>query len=170
MNASIIIMERIYTIYKGELPDGRIKIGCDEAYPNRPDEQSMTNYFILEQHEDIMIASEREIQLQKEHGVRVDGTPYYMTKIRGSRGAKSQLKNGIHNFQKGLGRKGFLNKEHQLKASRLGGLARKGIPNPAAAQFCKDKLHGEWTCETCGKTGKGAGNYTRYHKNGKCQM
>lgn len=161
-----------YTIYKGLKPDGTWKIGCDEAWPNRANQQNLTQHFVIEEHEDIMIASEREIELQKEHGVRVDSVPYYMTKIRASRGAKSQLRNGTHNFQKSSGKrrpKKPMTKEHQFAFSRAGGLARKGIPNLAAAQFCKDKLHGEWTCETCGKKGKGAGNYTRYHKNGKCQ-
>jgi len=146
-----------------------VKIGMTEDLPRRMKEQDFTEWEILETHTCIYEGSSRELELQAEYGYRVDSIPYYMTKIRASRGAKSQLRDGTHNFQKGLGRKGFVNKEHQLKTSRLGGLAKKGIPNPAAAQFCKDKLHGEWTCETCGKKGKGAGNYTRYHKNGKCQ-
>ena len=80
MVTSINYME--YTIYKGLKPNGEWKIGCDQDYPNRPLEQNLTDYFILESYEDIMIASNREIELQKEHCVEIDRCLYYQTKIR----------------------------------------------------------------------------------------
>jgi len=156
----------IYTIYKGLKPDGTWKIGCDQAYPNRPIQQSLTDYFILEEHEDIVFASQREIELQKEHGVRVDNTPYYMTKVNASKAAKKSLENGTHNFQNGCGRKGWVSREVNLRASRLGGLTQKGIPKPHAATLAK-ALNTEWYCDVCDKSGKGKGNWTRYHKNCK---
>ena len=55
-----------YTIYYGTLPNGRDKIGVDEAWPNRAIQQSLTNYYVLETHLDEMTASKRELILQKE--------------------------------------------------------------------------------------------------------
>ena len=154
----------IYTIYKGLKPNGQWKIGCDQDYPNRPIQQSLTDYYILEQYEDIMVASKREIELQKEHNVRVDRTPYWKTKINASKAAKNSLRNGTHNFQNGHGRSGWVSKEVQLKASKKGGLAQKGIPKPHASELAK-ALNTEWYCEICNKSGKGRGNYVRYHSN-----
>jgi len=154
----------MYTIYKGKLPNGHWKIGCDMNYPNRPVSQNMSEYFILEQHSDIMIASEREIELQKEHNVRVDGTPYYMTKINAAKASKAAKENGNHNWQKGNRVKRTLSPKHQFAFSSAGGKANKGKPEPHAIELAKS-LNKEWTCEVCGKSGKGRGNYVRYHKN-----
>jgi rubrerythrin len=156
-----------FTIYKGLKPDGTWKIGCDQAYPNRPLEQGLTQYFAIEEHEDIMIASEREIELQKEHGVRVDGTPYWKTKVNASKAAKNALRKGTHNFQTMSKEQRsenakrttiFKNSEFQSEMGRR----TKGIPRPHAAAFAK-ALNTLWTCEHCGTTGKGRGNYKRYH-------
>lgn len=166
-------MEKTYTIYKGALPNGRDKIGCDEDYPNRPFEQSMSDYFILEQHDDIMIASFRELQLQKEHNVKVDAVPYYMTKINAAKASKKAQENGTHNFQtmtknqRSENAKAttlFKNSAFQIEMGKRG----KGIPKPHSKDLAK-ALNIEWTCTFCGKNGKGAGNFTRYHKNEKCQ-
>jgi hypothetical protein len=43
--------------------------------------QGFTEWEILEEHTDIYIASEREIELQKEYGLPVDTVPYY-TSVR----------------------------------------------------------------------------------------
>jgi hypothetical protein len=59
--------------------DGRIgKIGCTvQQVKDRVKFQGYTDFEILEQHTDIMIASDREIELQKEYGYPVDKIPYY---------------------------------------------------------------------------------------------
>jgi hypothetical protein len=54
-----------------------IKIGCSKNPKNRTRQQKATQYEILETHTDIHIASEREIQLQKQYGYKVDTTTYY---------------------------------------------------------------------------------------------
>ena len=84
----------MYTLYYGKLPNGRWKVGCDEAYPNRPIQQEMTEYRDLETHEDIYIASDRELQLQREYGVDVDSIPYYMTKVNASKAARVNVESG----------------------------------------------------------------------------
>ncbi len=53
-----------------------IKIGCTKNPNNRLKQQKAVDYEILETHTDIDIASEREIQLQKEYGYLVDTSTY----------------------------------------------------------------------------------------------
>lgn len=66
----------MYTVYKGRKSNGEWKIGCDHDYPSRAKYQNLTDYFILEEHTDIEIASDRELELQAEHGLRVDDRRY----------------------------------------------------------------------------------------------
>jgi len=161
----------IYTIYKGLLPNGRVKIGCDEAWPNRAIEQTLTDYYVLEEHEDIRVASFREIELQREHGVKVDTIPYYMTKVYAARASRKAQQNGNHNFQTMTKEQRsqnakknsiFKNSSFQSEMGKRG----KGIPKPHAADLAR-ALNTEWYCEVCDKSGKGKGNWTRYHKNCK---
>ena len=93
----------MYTIYFGYKPSGRRKIGCDENYPNRPIQQNMTNYRILEQHEDIYVASDREIELQQEYGVHVDSVPYWMMQLKGSKGGSKSKSSGALRRNQSLG-------------------------------------------------------------------
>ena len=109
----------IYTIYKGLKLDGTWKIGCDQAYPNRPIQQSLTDYFILEEHEDIMFASQREIELQKEHGVTVDRIPYYQIRLRAITGARKRGDSLDNNF------KNYTSEEWKEINKNKGGSIRK---------------------------------------------
>ena len=85
-------MYYIYHIPAFKHKNGKIgKIGCTTNYSKRVYEQGYTNYEIIEEHTDIMIASQREIQLQKEYGYPIDRVPY------------------------------SISIEHQLKASKSGG-------------------------------------------------
>jgi len=54
-----------------------IKIGCTKNPNNRLRQQNAKSYEILETHSDITIASQREIELQKEYGYKVDTSTYY---------------------------------------------------------------------------------------------
>jgi len=85
-----------YTIYHGTKEDGTHKIGCTEMYPDRCKKQALIDYYIIEQHDDIRIASEREQYLQAEYGYRVDQIPYYMAadKERASKAGKHRSPNG----------------------------------------------------------------------------
>tara|TARA_R110000764_G_scaffold125674_1_gene213139 strand:+ start:25 stop:510 length:486 start_codon:yes stop_codon:yes gene_type:complete len=105
-----------YTIYYGTLPNGRDKIGVDEAWPNRVKEQSLTNYYILETHSDEMVASRREPLLQKEHGLKVDQFPYHLRKVRGTLGG---IKRGNMSDMKGdQQREAWANYTEEEKAQR----------------------------------------------------
>ena len=66
---------KTYTIYhiNGD------KIGVTTNIKRRMREQGFSNWEILEEHTDIYIASDREIELQKQYGYRVDEQPYYIS-------------------------------------------------------------------------------------------
>ena len=55
------------------------KIGCTQNPKKRIKDQGFTNYEILEEHTDIIVASEREMELQREYGYPVDAKPYWKT-------------------------------------------------------------------------------------------
>lgn len=82
-----------------------VKIGCTGNAKRRVKEQGHTEYEILETHTDIVTASEREIQLQKEYGYEIDDTPYHISvenlskgwNTENSRYANSCRKNNGHN-------------------------------------------------------------------------
>lgn len=55
------------------------KIGCTSNLEKRMADQGFTNWEIIETHTDIYIASEREIELQKQYGYKVDKMPYWQS-------------------------------------------------------------------------------------------
>ncbi len=70
-----IMASKQYYIY--EIPG--VKIGCTNNIKRRVQQQKCTQYKVLETHADIIEASRREIELQKQYGYKVDKTPYYKT-------------------------------------------------------------------------------------------
>ena len=92
-----------------------IKIGCTVNPNIRPKKQGYSNYCILEEHDDIYIASAREIELQKQYGYKVDTTPYWKTlKIATKEGRlKGGQKGGEWSIKTG----------HMKKLNSLGGKA-----------------------------------------------
>jgi len=91
------------------------KIGCTMNPTIRPKKQGYPNYSILEQHTDIYIASDREMQLQKQYGYKVDTTPYWKTLMIATK--KGRLKGG----QKGG--EWAIQSGHLKKIQSLGGKA-----------------------------------------------
>lgn len=63
----------MYTIYHIQ----GVKIGCSTRPQERVQEQGYVNFEVLEEHEDIYVASEREQELQRQYGYRVDTSPYW---------------------------------------------------------------------------------------------
>lgn len=63
----------MYSIY--HIPG--VKIGCATNVKRRIKQQGYTEYELLEMHTDIYIASNREIELQKEYGYAIDKVSYY---------------------------------------------------------------------------------------------
>jgi len=67
-----------FTIYMGALPSGRIKIGVDCKYPRRIRQQKLTDHQVLEVHDDVYEVSDREQELQRQYGLKVDTNPYHV--------------------------------------------------------------------------------------------
>ena len=122
----------IYHIPNHKWPNGLIgKIGCTDDLERRMADQYATKYEVLETHLDIYIASDREIELQKQYGYPVDKTPYWkMSKLYKkeacSRGGKKTSELGYLMSYK--------TKEHQSMAGRKGGLVA-GPRNVASGQI-----------------------------------
>ena len=70
-----------FTIYYGTRPNGTPKIGCDEHYPNRAKVQKLTDYYAMEEHNDIDIAGAREIELQIQHIGKRDSSMTYRQSV-----------------------------------------------------------------------------------------
>jgi len=78
-----------------------VKIGCtNKPYRRIESEQKQLKYEILEEHNDIMFASKREIELQKQYGYRVDTIPYYESIRRINKASKIAHK--TINFKKDI--------------------------------------------------------------------
>jgi hypothetical protein len=67
-----------------------IKIGCSDNPKMRVKKQGYTEYTILETYDDIIIASNRELELQSQWGYKVDTEPYYKTIKMGSKKSRSK--------------------------------------------------------------------------------
>jgi hypothetical protein len=91
-----------------------VKIGCTTNPKGRTKKQGFTEYEILETHTDIKIASERERELQKQYGYRVDECPYYKSIIGNKEAAKKAGKIAVETGQiykmAGLGGKALRDK------------------------------------------------------------
>jgi hypothetical protein len=59
-----------------------VKIGCTTSPKGRVRQQGYTKYDILETHYDIDIASDREIELQKQYGYPIDKCTYKQSVIK----------------------------------------------------------------------------------------
>ena len=133
----------IYFIY--HIPG--IKIGCTSDLQTRMREQGFTEWEILEEHNDIIEVSNREIQLQKDYGYKVDTIPYWQA-VKNRRPWNAQTRNKI-----------WLSNEHQSNA----GKGNIGIPRISGGRYW-NKLK---TCIHCGLEST-SGNIGRWH-NDNCK-
>jgi hypothetical protein len=129
-----------------------IKIGCTNNPNRRVKEQGYSNFEILEKHTDIMIASNREIELQNQYGYKKDDTPYHITANAPNR------------------------KSSKLWASKLGKIqGKKNVENGHLSKVRNPSLAGymstlkdnhitkqTFTCPHCGKIGK-SGAMKQWH-------
>lgn len=135
-----------YTIY--HIPG--IKIGCSSEPENRVSKQGFTDYEVLEVHEDIYVASDREIELQKQYGYRVDNIPYYKSYNR-------LLMAGTFETRSTGGRNGG---NTNIESGHLESLRTKNHQsNAGKASVSKLRI-----CPHCGSHGRGIG-YNRNHGN-----
>ena len=80
-----------------------IKIGCTTQPIDRVNEQGYYNFEIIEEHTDIYVASDREQELQREYGYRVDECPYWKS------------------YQQNIERRSKLTKEKLVQAGKESG-------------------------------------------------
>lgn len=143
-----------------------IKIGCTTNIKRRMSQQGFTNWEILEEHEDIYLASDRELELQTEYGYTIDHTPYYKTfrrVVNSNRGntytlgvkLSAETREKISEARKG---KKF-SAEHCKKISE----SHKGKTHSAETRKkMSETKRAKVTCTHCNKTG-GISNMKRYH-------
>ena len=147
-----------------------IKIGCSKNPKRRVKAQGYTEFIILETHTDIQIASEREISLQKEYGLKVDNTLYKQTVLSPTlEGLKKGGQNGA--LKKWQLENPELYKQKQKESASLGGKKQgpiRGKINKENGHMSKLGKHMTiynnrlQTCPYCEKESKGIG-YNRWH-------
>ena len=133
-----------------------VKIGCSIDPKSRVRKQGYTDYEILEEHTDIHIASDREIELQEEYGYGRDNKPYYMTVAMPTKEgcSKGGIKSGRNNANSG----------HMKSIASMGGLVG-GKKNADTGQvMAMGKKYGpanakrmnntKYICPHCDKEGK----------------
>lgn len=147
----------MYTIY--HIP-AKSKIGCTEQEPEiRVKAQGFTDFEILEIHEDIYIASNREIELQKQYGYKVDTIPYWKaiqapTFESRSRGGKTSGKIAVESGQLAsiaslagkiggkINGKKHVESGHWASIRHLGAKARAKITKEQVEQIKKEFIKG----------------------------
>ena len=143
-----------------------VKIGCSTQPEKRVKKQGYSDYEILETHTDIDIASQREIELQKEYGYKVDNTLYSQSYEWATKG-NPPLEPMWEGFAKWIKQ----NPEKHRKNAILGGLKRghiQGKKNAESGHISSlgkkmSKLNNRIrTCPHCGITTRGVG-YERWH-------
>jgi hypothetical protein len=93
MEMAIKIIKDMYYIYHIE----GVKIGCTKRNPKERVRAQKYSYFeILEEHSDIIVASNRERELQKQYGYSVDTIPYFKGKY-----SQNGIKRGLQCVETG---------------------------------------------------------------------
>jgi hypothetical protein len=150
----------MYYIY--EVPG--VKIGCSEEPDKRVAKQGYTNYVILEEHDCIYKASDRERELQKQKGYFVDIIPYFKSRQQwGSKGGKTQ---GRKNVESGH-LASIRTKESQSKGGKIGG--RKAVESGHLASICSKGGKAAVLVGAQSKAGKIGGKATRSLTFGQAQ-
>lgn len=145
-----------------------VKIGCSTQPKLRVEKQGYNSFEILETHNDIFIASEREIQLQKQYGYKVDTKPYFETIkiapiggkacIKNRKNNKEQWKKSLLNWQIAGGLKqGSIQGKKNAESGHISALGKKMV------EF-NNRIR---TCPHCNTITRGIG-YARWHGD-KCK-
>jgi hypothetical protein len=143
-----------------------VKIGCSKNPQRRVKQQGYTEFEILEQHEDINVASEREKELQKQYEYRVDGPDYkqsyeFFTKAGFNARSKGGKNSGIKQRDNGNLKKWW------SEGGKTQGLIQGNINKENGHMSNLGKQMTEYNnriqiCPYCGKESRGIG-YSRWH-------
>ena len=128
----------VFTIYRGTRTNGNDKIGCDEDYPNRPIQQDLTNYYIVE-------------ELQKDYGYPVDKLPYWKTLQNSELGGWSQTAWAAVSIANTGRTPEHLTKQHQSIAGKVGGktIASRINTCPHCFKEIKGRVYHRWHGDNC---------------------
>ena len=127
-----------------------IKIGCTNQLEKRMSDQGFTEWEILEEHTDGWLAGDREIELQKEYGYKVDKCHYMISlQNRPVWDGRPPSKECAILGGKATGRKNV----------ESGHLAKVRDPHKAMLASLRRIV-----CDHCGKDAN-TGNYKRWHGN-----
>ena len=121
-----------------------VKIGVSVTPKSRVKAQGYSNYDIIEQYDCIAKVSDREIELQKQYGYKVDTVRYEdFMKNRNTKGGYTEAN------RKGLSEKYWGTDEHRDTASKVG-------------KVTQIYLRDTKVCDVCG-TEVDLGNYAKHH-------
>lgn len=124
----------MYTIY--HIPEGS-KIGCTDNLRRRMKRHGNPDYEILEEHTCIHEASERERELQKQYGYKVDHRLYSETAGIGSRGGRAAAENSGKASHASKLESGYYETETFYNAVNAAGKARRGLTYEQAQEIRK---------------------------------
>ena len=141
-----------YTYYIYHIPG--VKVGCTNELENRMADQGFTEWEILETHEDGWLAGDREIELQKEYGYRVD-TIHYMI----SRENRSKWNDQTRHP---------LTKEECALGGKTTGSKPKSEEWKSKMDFGGNFNNKRVVCEVCDSKPMNAGNYIRWGHGPNC--
>ena len=145
-----------------------VKIGCTVNIKNRMTEQGFSEWEILEQHEDGWLAGDRELELQKQYGYRVDNCHYMISLQNRPKGFKDPS---------AAGKKGAWVLELYRESNALKLKERMANRTPEEIQAHNKKVSDArmskgthpsqrvGTCDKCGRAIIGAGPLGRHKKN-----
>lgn len=148
-----------------------IKIGCSSEPEKRVSDQGYSDYEILETHEDIYVASDRERELQKQYGYKVDTVPYYVSiEARAAGGSIGGLTGGlttgkIHTESGHLKRIAHLGGKKNVESGHLKNISSAGGKTGAGGKIGGTKLANTfYTCPFCQIEMKGILSIGRHKK------
>ena len=95
-----------------------VKIGVSTNPKRRVQRQGYSEYEILEEHSCIYTVSDREQELQKEYGYKVDKCPYYISYKKWKQNSKN-----LNNEMRSRGGRTNAKSGHCARISKLGGLS-----------------------------------------------
>jgi len=149
-----------------------VKIGCSTNPNRRVFQQYKGNdWEILETHNDINIASKREIELQKQYGYNVDNTSYKQSYDFAKAGRLSHTKESYKKWNEGSLKWKKENPEKAREIAVLGGkktgpkIAKRNVESGWISNLGKEmaeKNNQIQTCPYCNIVARGVG-YHRWH-------
>jgi len=144
-----------FTIYYGTPEGKRTKIGVDSKYPNRINQQKISDGQVLEVHTCVYEVSKREMELQREYGVKVDTVPYYVTYFNSQKPKRcakiSEANKGRERSEEAKAKIGASNSISQLGNTNAAGNKGKTLTEETKSKISAARMGIEVSAETKAK-------------------